>query len=89
MGCRRLQLHQPRLARRFWPMGAKPVIPTLRHESAVARPAWIYQNRNRVEPPWARMKEWRAVDTRYTRAVKRIKTARCFTDVLCLAAALD
>ena len=33
--------------------------------NAVACPAWIYNNRNRVERLWARLKEWRAVATRY------------------------
>ncbi len=39
--------------------------------------------RNKVERLWARLKEWRAVATRYE------KTARSFMGVLCLAAALD
>ena len=26
---------------------------------------WIYANRNRVERLWSRLKEWRAVATRY------------------------
>jgi transposase len=49
----------------------------------VACPEWIYHNRNRVERLWARLKEWRAVATRYE------KTACSFMGVLCLAAALD
>jgi transposase len=53
------------------------------HEAPVACPAWIYHNRNRVERLWARLKEWRAVATRYE------KTARSFLGVLCLAASLD
>jgi transposase len=40
-------------------------------------------NRNLVERLWNRLKEWRAVATRYE------KTARSFTGVLCLAAAFD
>jgi transposase len=36
-----------------------------------------------VERLWARLKEWRAVATRYE------KTARSFLSVLCLAASLD
>jgi transposase len=36
-----------------------------------------------VERLWARLKEWRAVATRYE------KTATSFMGVLCLAAALD
>jgi transposase len=63
--------------------GARPAIPTRRNEEAVACPDFVYHNRNRVERLWARLKEWRAVATRYE------KTAASFTGVLCLAAALD
>jgi transposase len=66
-----------------WDRGARPAIPTKRNEAAVACPAWIYTNRNLVERLWARLKEWRAVATRYE------KTARSFMGVLCMAAALD
>jgi transposase len=66
-----------------WDMGARPAIPPRRHEAPVACPDWIYTNRNKVERLWARLKEWRAVATRYE------KTARSFMHVLCLAAALD
>ena len=68
---------------RVWDMGARPAIPPKRTEEQVACPGWIYVNRNRVERLWARLKEWRAVATRYE------KTARCFMGVLCLAAAID
>ena len=67
----------------IWNLGSRPVIPPQRHEAPVACPAWIYNNRNRVERLWARLKEWRAVATRYE------KTARSFMGVLCLAATLD
>jgi len=63
--------------------GAKPAIPPKRTEPALAWPAWAYNNRNRVERLWVRLKEWRAVATRYE------KTAASFMGVLCLAAALD
>jgi transposase len=63
--------------------GARPAILPLRHEAPVACPDWIYNNRNRVKRLWARVKEWRAVATRYE------KTAANFLGVLCLAAALD
>jgi transposase len=68
-----------------WSMGARPAVPPKRGEAPVACPAWIYRNRNRnrVERLWARLKEWRAVATRYE------KTARSFMGVLCIAAALD
>lgn len=63
--------------------GAKPAVPTKRNEAPTHCPDWIYTNRNRVERLWARLKEWRAVATRYE------KTAVSFTGVLCLAAACD
>jgi transposase len=66
-----------------WDLGARPAIPPQKHEAPVACPGWVYHNRNRVERLWARLKEWRAVATRYE------KTARSFMGVLCLAAALD
>jgi transposase len=66
-----------------WDSGARPAIPPKRNEAPVSCPEWIYQNRNMVERLWARLKEWRAVATRYE------KTAISFVGVLCLAAALD
>ena len=66
-----------------WDLGARPAIPPQRHEAPVACPNWIYHDRNRVERLWARLKEWRAVATRYER------TARSFMGVLCRAAVLD
>lgn len=64
-------------------LGAKPAIPPKRNEAPVACPDWIYTHRNQVERLWARLKEWRAVATRYE------KTARSYMGVLCLAAAMD
>jgi transposase len=66
-----------------WHLGARPAIPAKRREAAVACPPWIHQNRNRVERLWARLKEWRAVATRYE------KTACSFMGVLCMAATMD
>jgi transposase len=43
----------------------------------------VYNNRNVVERLWARLKEWRAVSTRYE------EPAASFMGVLCLAAATD
>ena len=63
--------------------GTRPAIPSKSNEAPVACPAWIYTNRNRVERLWGRLKEWRAVATRYE------KTATSFMGVLCLAAAFD
>ncbi|MFC0389349.1 transposase, partial [Muricoccus vinaceus] len=66
-----------------WDLGARPAIPPKRNEAPVACPDWIHNNRNRVERLWARLKEWRAVATRYE------KTASSFLGVLHLAATLD
>ena len=71
------------LREHIWNIGARPAIPPQRQEAPVACPAWIYNNRNRVERLWARLKEWRAVATRYE------KTATSFLGVLCLAASFD
>ena len=67
----------------IWERGARPAIPSQRNEVPVACPDWIYTNRNVVERLWARLKEWRAVATRYE------KTPSSFMGVLALAAALD
>lgn len=63
--------------------GSRAAIPTKSNEASVACPEWIYTNRNRVERLWARLKEWRAVATRYE------KTANSFLGALNLAAVLD
>jgi hypothetical protein len=65
-----------------WDLGARPAVPAKRNEAPVACPAWAYANRL-VENLWARLKEWRAVATRYE------KTATSLLGVLCLAATLD
>jgi transposase len=67
----------------IWDMGARPAIPPKRNDAPVACRPWIYNNRYRVENLWARLKEWRAVATRYE------KTACSFLGVLCLAATAD
>ena len=64
--------------------GAKPVVrsnPTHRPREGFDRAA--YRRRHRVENLWARLKEWRALATRYD------KTAASFAGGLHLAAALD
>src|SRR3954451_5815682 len=66
-----------------WDSGARPAIPTRGTEAAVACPDYIYNNRNLVERLWGRLKEWRAVATRYE------KTATSYLGVLCLAATMD
>ena len=68
---------------RIWDMGARPAIPPRRTDAPVACPDWVYANRHLVENLWARLKEWRAVATRYE------KTARSFLGVLCLAGTMD
>jgi len=65
-----------------WELGSRPAIPTRRKEAPVHYPDWIYVNRERVEQMWNRLKEWRAIATRYE------KTAHSFLSVLHLAAAL-
>ena len=67
----------------IWSLGVRPVIPTRLNEETLSSPAWIYNNRNRVERLWAKLKEWRAIATRHG------KTARSFTGILCLAATCD
>ena len=68
---------------RVWNMGAKPAIPAKSNEAPVRCPDFIYRHRNQIERLWGRLKEWRAVATRYE------KTTRSFMGVLCLAATQD
>lgn len=63
--------------------GATPVIPPKRNEEQIACPDWAYRNRHLVENFWARIKEWRAVATRYE------KTATSFLGILSLASVVD
>jgi transposase len=72
-----------RFREHIWNTGARPAIPAKSNEQPVACPDWIYNNRSIVERLWARLKEWRAIATRYE------KTAISFTGLLCLAATLD
>src|SRR4051794_11884974 len=67
----------------IWSLGSRPAIAAKRNEAPVACPSWIYNNRNLVERCWSRLKEWRAVATRYE------KTERSFMGVLCMAATMD
>ena len=67
----------------IWDSGSRPAIPCRRNQEQVACPSWIYNNRNHVERLWARLKEWRAVATRYE------KTAASFIGVLSFAASMD
>lgn len=65
-------------------LGAEPVVranPT--HRNAPPHDRAAYRRRHRVENLWARLKEWRAVATRYD------KTAASFSGGLHLAAAFE
>jgi len=59
------------------------VIPSKRNEAPVACPKWAYGHRHLVENLWVRLKEWRAVATRYE------KTAASFMAVIHIAATAD
>lgn len=67
----------------IWDIGAQPAIPPKKTDAPVACPPWIYVNRRLVENLRGRLKEWRAVATRYE------KTACSFLGVLCPAATAD
>ncbi|KPH88339.1 transposase [Komagataeibacter intermedius AF2] len=71
------------LRERIWDMGARPAIPAKRRDGPAACPKWAYRCRHLVENLWARLKEWRAVATRYE------KTATSFLAVIHIAAAAD
>ena len=71
------------LREQVWDMGARPAIPPKRNEAPVRCPEWIYVHRNQIERMWGRLKEWRAVATRYE------KTPTSFLGILCLAASMD
>ena len=64
-------------------LGAEPVVPATRRHPVVGYDRGAYRRRSRVEQLWGRLKEWRAVATRYE------KTAASYLGVLHLAAALD
>ena len=61
-------------------MGARPAIPPKGNKAPVRCTDFISVHRNQVERLWGRLKEWRAVATRYE------KTARSCMGVLHLAA---
>ena len=67
----------------IWNLGAPPAILPRRTDPPVTCPEWIDNHRHLVENLRARLKEWRAVATRYE------KTARSFLGILCLAATAD
>ena len=63
--------------------GAEAVVPAQPRHTYVAYDEAAYRRRHRVEQLWGRLKEWRAVATRYE------KTAESFLGVLYVAAAMD
>ena len=60
------------LREQAWTIGARPAIPAKRNKAPVRCPDFISIHRNRIERLWGRLKEWRAVATRYE------KTARSY-----------
>jgi transposase len=65
-------------------LGAEPVVPAHpRHKSAPPHDPVAYRRRHKVENLWARLKEWRAVATRYE------KTAASYLGDLHLAGAFE
>lgn len=83
MGRRRSRLHQPCLPDPHLGAWRAATDPASTAWGTGGLPGMDCVNRNRVERLWARLKEWRAVATRYE------KTARSFIGVLYLAAAMD
>ena len=65
-------------------MGAIPVVPCRKGtKQPEPCPAYIYRHRNLIERCWARLKERRAIATRYD------KTATCYAAGIAIAATLD
>lgn len=64
-------------------VGAEPVVPANRTHPVVGYDHAAYRRRHHVEQAWGRLKEWRAVATRYE------KTAQSYLGALHVAAALD
>jgi transposase len=65
-------------------MGAIPVVPSRKAaRQPQPCPAYIYRHRNLIERCWARLKERRAIATRYD------KTALSYAAGIAIAAALD
>lgn len=67
----------------LWNLGSRPVIPPRKNDPEVGCPRWAYKHRHLVENLWARLKEWRAVTTRYE------KTAAFFLYIILIAATAD
>lgn len=63
--------------------GAEPVVPANPTHPSMHYDRTAYARRHRVENLWARLKEWRAIATRYD------KTSASFLGALYLVASLD
>jgi transposase len=65
-------------------MGAIPVVPSRKTaKQPQPRPGYIYRHRNLIERCWSRLKERRAIATRYD------KTATSYAAGIAIAATLD
>jgi len=65
-------------------MGATPVVPSRKNaKQKKPCPGFIYRHRNLIERCWSRLKEWRAIATRYD------KTATSYAAGIAIAATLD
>ncbi len=65
-------------------MGATPVVPSRKNaKQKQPCPGFIYRHRNLIERCWSRLKEWRAIATRYD------KTATSYAAGIAIAATLD
>ena len=65
-------------------MGAVPVVPSRKGaKEPKPCPSYIYRHRNLIERCWSRLKERRAIATRYD------KTALCYAAGVAIAASLD
>ena len=65
-------------------MGAEPGVPSRKNaKQKEPCPSFIYRHRNLIERCWSRLKEWRAIATRYD------KTASSYAGGIAIAATLD
>ena len=65
-------------------MGSIPVVPSRKNaKHPEPCPGYIYRHRNLIERCWSRLKEWRAIATRYD------KTAISYAAGIAIAATLD
>ena len=65
-------------------MGVEPVVPSRKNaKQKEPCPSFIYRHRNLIERCWSRLKEWRAIATRYD------KTASSYAGGIAIAATLD